>query len=146
MYKDKLKDLTLEQKIDLIMFDQVISLKGIPELDIPVFHTSDGPHGVRKLDYVESEDIIGGTVCFPTGSALGSTWNKDIAFETGKAIAKDCIKNGISTILGPGVNMKRTPRCGRNFEYFSEDPCLSGVLGAGYVNGCQSMGDRKSVV
>lgn len=140
MYKDKLKDLTLEQKIDLIMFDQVISLKGIPELDIPVFHTSDGPHGVRKLDYVESEDIIGGTVCFPTGSALGATWNRDIAFETGKAIAKDCIKNGISTILGPGVNMKRTPRCGRNFEYFSEDPCLSGVLGAGYVNGCQSMG------
>ena len=140
MYKQKLKDLTLEEKIELIMFDAVISLKGIPEKGIPVFHTSDGPHGVRKLDYVGTKDIEGGSVCFPTGSALGATWNKEIAYETGKAIAKDCIENGISTILGPGVNMKRTPRCGRNFEYMSEDPCLSGLLGAGYINGCQSMG------
>ncbi len=140
MFKDKLNQLTLEEKIELIMFDACISLKGIPQKGIPVFHTSDGPHGVRKLDYVGTDDIPGGSVCFPTGSALGSTWSKELAFETGKAIAKDCIENGISAILGPGVNMKRTPRCGRNFEYFSEDPCLSGVLGAGYINGVQSMG------
>lgn len=133
-----IRQLTLDEKLDLLMFDQVISTHGIEEKGIPVIDTSDGPHGIRKLDYITAETIDGGDVCFPTGSALGATWNKDIAYKTGEAIAENCIREGIKTILGPGVNMKRTPKCGRNFEYFSEDPCLSGTIAAGYINGVES--------
>ena len=81
----------------------------------------------------------------PTASAAGASWNVDAVYEAGETIAKDCIEEDVQMLLAPGVNMKRTPHCGRNFEYFSEDPYLSGMLGAAFINGVQSKGVGTSL-
>lgn len=105
------------------------------------FTACDGPHGLR---YVVSEDNgyqkDEPSYAYPTLSFLGNTWNKELAYRIGKAIGEDCRQHNVSMILGPGVNIKRTPLCGRNFEYFSEDPLLSGEMGRSYIEGVQSVG------
>lgn len=132
--------MTFEEKA-LMLTGTVFNTNAIERLGIPSIRMSDGPHGVRERD----SGIDGGCVCFPTASALGATWNRDLIYKVGKGIAEDCKKVGVEVILGPGVNMKRTPRCGRNFEYFSEDPILSGELGTAYVNGVQDNGVGTSL-
>ncbi|MBR7033842.1 MAG: glycoside hydrolase family 3 C-terminal domain-containing protein [Clostridia bacterium] len=104
---------------------------------------SDGPHGLRKQE--KDADFLGGmpskpAVCYPTASALACSFDKKLLREIGEALGDECLSEGISVLLGPGVNHKRSPRCGRNFEYFSEDPVLTGELAAAMVKGIQSRG------
>ena len=102
---------------------------------------TDGPHGLRKQ--ADKNNGINDSVkatCFPTASAVASSWNKSNAARIGEAIAKEAVKENVSVVLGPGVNIKRSPLCGRNFEYFSEDPMLAGELASAYVSSMQSLG------
>ena len=137
-----LRDMTVEEKAALVSGTDFMYTNPIPRLGIPSLCMSDGPHGLR----VQSEGGDNGVsksepaTAFPTAAATASSWNPDIPRRMGEAIAKECRHYGVHTLLGPGVNIKRNPLCGRNFEYFSEDPLLSGVMGAAEVEGVQSMG------
>ena len=133
------EEMSIEEKISFLTGDGVFRTKGSDKYKIPSLRVSDGPYGVR-VTASETVNTEGGTVCYPTGSALAASWNDQLAYEIGEAIAQDCRNEGINVILGPGINMKRTPHCGRNFEYFSEDPCLSGNLAANLINGVESKG------
>ncbi len=121
-----------------------LSTYGNEQAGIPAVNMSDGPYGIRRLlGHPTSPQIChmeGGDTCFPVPSALGCTWNTELVRRVGAAIADDCIKEDVQLLLAPGVNMKRTPVCGRNFEYYSEDPVLSGELGSAYIQGVQSRG------
>ncbi len=109
---------------------------------------TDGPHGLRKQlgssDHVGLNDSISAT-CFPTAPALAATWNRDLIFQVGKALGEECREEKVAVILGPGVNIKRSPLCGRNFEYFSEDPYLTGEIAKSHINGVQSQGIGTSL-
>jgi beta-glucosidase len=117
-------------------------------LNIPVLLVTDGPHGLRKhagdATGLGLSEIVP-TTCFPTASALAATWNRDLVFEVGQALAEECKEEGVSVILGPGANIKRSPLCGRNFEYFSEDPYLSGEIAKSHIQGVQSYGIGTSL-
>ena len=115
--------------------------RAIEELDIEPVAMVDGPSGVRS--YTDNSD--GGCVCFPSASAVGASWNREIAFEVGASLGRECRNKGYEMLLGPGLNMKRTPYCGRNFEYFSEDPILTGYMAAAFVNGLKSEGIGASL-
>ncbi|OPJ56180.1 beta-glucosidase [Clostridium oryzae] len=145
--------MTMQEKFILLTGKDNWSTVPMEQLGIPSIRVSDGPHGVRKVRDRSQEEkkllegvVTGVTwneetlkgVCFPTASAIAATWNKDLARETGKALGKECVNLDIDVLLGPGTNIKRTPLCGRNFEYFSEDPLLAGELAAEYINGVQS--------
>lgn len=135
-----MKKMTFEQKAQLLTGFQATT-KEFEELGIPKVSMVDGPHGVRKAN----PNTKGGCVCFPTASAIGASWDRELAFKTGEAIGKECRQEDYEMLLGPGVNMKRTPYCGRNFEYFSEDPVLSGNLAAEVINGLESQGIGSSL-
>jgi len=130
-----IKKMTFEQKAFMLTGNR-ITPSWYEEFGISRVRMVDGPNGVRA----PQDSIEGGCICFPCSSAIGASWSKDVAFRVGAAIAKDCNKLDIDVLLAPGVNMKRTPHCGRNFEYFSEDPVLSGEMGAEFVNGLKSEG------
>lgn len=143
-----LKELTTEEKAGLCSGADFWHTKAVERLNIPDIMVSDGPHGIRKQE--GSCDHMGvaksvEAVCFPTASALACTFDRDLIYEVGEALGDECQAEGISTLLGPGANMKRSPLCGRNFEYFSEDPYVAGELGASMVNGIQSKGIGTSV-
>lgn len=113
---------------------------------LPSLRMSDGPHGLRYVIGEEGEEqIAASSVCYPTLSALGNSFDESLVYRVGQAIAEDCIRHDVAMILGPGVNLKRTPLCGRNFEYFSEDGVLSGRLAAAYIEGVQSKGVGTSL-
>jgi beta-glucosidase len=108
---------------------------------------TDGPHGLRKKNPEGKgglEDSVP-TTCFPTAATTACSWDPELLYEMGVALGEECLQEKVSVILGPGVNMKRSPLCGRNFEYFSEDPLLAGELAAGWINGVQSMGVGTSI-
>ena len=133
----------INKKIELLSGKDEWNTQACEELGINSVRVSDGPHGLRKLK--NSTDLTNkkGTVistCFSTSSSLANTFSKELAFRVGEGIAKECINNDVDVILGPGLNIKRSPLCGRNFEYFSEDPLVSGKMAASYVNGVQSLG------
>ncbi len=146
MYSEKVEkliaELTLEEKCLLLTGGGALNTAQIERLNIPKIEMSDGPHGVRRLIGHPTDPqecaIEGGDTCFPTASALGSSWNVELVEKIGKAIAKDCQQEGIDMLLAPATNMKRTPICGRNFEYFSEDPVLAGELAGAFIRGVQS--------
>lgn len=146
-----MKQLTLEEKTLLLTGGGALKTAENKRLGIPKFEMSDGPHGIRRLlnhpisIYSQECNIKGGDVCFPTASAMGNTWDRELIYEIGQAIAAECREEGVQMLLAPGVNMKRTPLCGRNFEYFSEDPVLSGELGAAFIQGVQSEGVATSL-
>jgi len=136
--------MTLEEKVSFVTGNDFWTTKAIDRLGIPSIFMTDGPHGLRKA----TDGMIGGTVpatCFPTASAIASSWNKDLLYEVGHAIGREAQANDVHVVLGPGVNMKRSPLGGRNFEYFSEDPYLSGTLAASYIEGVQSTGVGTSL-
>jgi beta-glucosidase len=118
----------------------------IERLGVPEMTVSDGPHGVRRVEDLSDlmRDSLPAT-CFPTASCLASTWDVELIHAVGQAIAEECIALKVDVVLGPGVNMKRTPLCGRNFEYFSEDPYLAGEMAASFINGVQSKGVGTSL-
>ena len=106
---------------------------------------SDGPHGLRKEVLQAGADHAGfnptlPATCFPTASALASSFDTQLVWAVGKAIAEECRRASVNVLLGPGVNMKRSPLCGRNFEYYSEDPYLAGTLASSFVKGVQQQG------
>lgn len=134
--------MTLEDKAKFVSGRDVWSTQAFEKYDIPAMYVADGPHGLRKVRKTTSNQL-GNTVpatCFPTASALGSTWNVELIEEISAAIGKECQANNIQILLGPGLNIKRTPLNGRNFEYYSEDPYLSGKIAAAFVRGVQSQG------
>ena len=146
--KTILSKLTLEEKASLCSGLDNWHTKPVERLNIPSIMVADGPHGLRK----EQPSASGQTLipsypatCFPTASALACSWDRDLIFEIGNALAEECLQAGISIILGPGVNMKRSPLCGRNFEYFSEDPYLCGEIAVQYIRGVQAKGVGTSL-
>lgn len=143
---DKLIDeLTLEGKALLCSGSGWMSTESIDRLEIPSIKLSDGPHGIRLDERAETETENEPTTCFPTASAIASSWNVELTREMGRAIGRECQNLGINVLLAPSVNIKRTPLGGRNFEYYSEDPHLTGEMGAAFVDGVQSQGVGTSV-
>ena len=142
-----LSQMTVEEKAALVSGTDFMFTNPIPRLDIPSLCTSDGPHGLRKQIETGDNGVSQSepSTAFPTAVCTASGWNPDNLYRMGEAIAEECRYYGVHTLLGPGVNIKRNPLCGRNFEYFSEDPYLAGVLGAAMVKGVQSKGVGVSV-
>ena len=143
-----LSELTLEEKASLTSGSSFWYTAPVERLGIPRIMVSDGPHGLRAQPGEGDHVGLGGSLaatCFPTASAVASTWNPDLLRRIGEALALEARACNLSVILGPGINMKRSPLCGRNFEYFSEDPFLTGELGVGIVEGIQSGGVGTSV-
>lgn len=146
--KEIIKQMTIEEKASLCSGLNFWNTKPIERLNIPSIMMTDGPHGLRKQ--AESADHLGlnGSIestCFPTASALACSWNKDLVKELGVALGEECQAEDVSIILGPGVNIKRSPLCGRNFEYYSEDPYLSSQLAKNQIQGTQSQGVGTSI-
>ena len=138
-----LKELTLEEKCALLSGAETFKTRGMPEHGIPQIWLSDGPHGLRKQagesDHLGLNPSVPAT-CFPTASAIANSWDAALGEEIGAALGEEAAAQEVSVALGPGLNMKRNPLCGRSFEYFSEDPYLAGKLAAGYIRGIQSKG------
>ncbi len=144
MYESKeiLKKLTLEQKARLCSGEDGWHTHGIEELSIPSMLMTDGPHGLRRQNNATStvlQQSIPAT-CFPTASATACSFDRNLLKELGRALGEEAKEQGIDVVLGPGINIKRSPLCGRNFEYFSEDPYLSGELASHMVDGLQTSG------
>lgn len=152
MTRDKIKQLisemTLEEKAGLCSGEDVWHLKSVARLGIRGKMVSDGPHGLRT-QRAESDHLgINGSikaVCFPAACASAASFDRELLFRLGDTLGKECIAEGVSVLLGPAINIKRTPLCGRNFEYFSEDPYLAGELAKEYVKGVQQNGVGVSV-
>ncbi len=139
--KKLVAEMTLEEKASLCGGDDFWHTKAVERLGIPRFMMSDGPHGLRKQD--EEADHLGvndsiKAVCFPAACATASSFDTEMIGKMGEAIGDECQAEDLSIVLGPAVNIKRSPLCGRNFEYFSEDPYLAGKMAASYINGVQS--------
>jgi beta-glucosidase len=133
--------MTLEEKAAFCSGRGFWHLESVPRLGIPRVMVTDGPHGLRKQD--RSADHVGlhasvPATCFPTASALASSWDVDLLEQVGVAIGREAAAQRVTVVLGPGINIKRHPCCGRNFEYYSEDPLLSGELAAAFIQGVQS--------
>ena len=142
-HTDIISKLTLEQKCALLSGDTVFTTRGYKNAGVPSITLSDGPNGVRKqagaADHLGLNPSVPAT-CFPTASAVANSWDAALGEEIGAALGEEAAAQEVSVVLGPGLNMKRNPLCGRSFEYFSEDPYLAGKLAAGYIRGIQSKG------
>lgn len=160
--EDLLTQMTMEEKLHLLKGSGLGSAMGrgepgegipgavgtivpTPRLGIPTVYLSDGPAGLRIEPFREGEERSYYCTAFPIGTALASTWNRELVGLVGKAMGKEAMEYGIDVILGPGANIHRHPFCGRNFEYYSEDPFLTGFIGAAMVNGIESNGVGTSV-
>lgn len=140
--------MSLAEKTTTLSGDSFWFLSGNERLDIPRVMVTDGPHGLRKqargADHVGAHRSVPAT-CFPTACALASSWNPELLERIGAALGRECVSEQVTVLLGPGMNLKRHPLCGRNFEYFSEDPLLSGTLAAAMVQGVQAQGVGTSI-
>ncbi|NWK69351.1 glycoside hydrolase family 3 C-terminal domain-containing protein [Bacillus paramycoides] len=146
--KKIISQMTLEEKASLCSGLDFWNTKGIERLNIPSIMVTDGPHGLRKQ--AEGADHLGiynsiPSTCFPSAVGLASTWNKELINQVGVALGEECQAENVGVLLGPGANIKRSPLCGRNFEYFSEDPYLSSQIAANHVKGVQSQGIGTSL-
>ncbi|KRB36678.1 glycoside hydrolase family 3 C-terminal domain-containing protein [Microbacterium sp. Root180] len=141
-------DFTLEEKASLTSGASFWYTKPVERLGIPSIMVTDGPHGLRKQreggDHLGIGDSVPAT-CFPPAVGLGSSWDVDLVHRVGEALGVETSIENVAVLLGPGINIKRSPLCGRNFEYLSEDPIVSGVLGAAIVRGIQSQGVGSSL-
>ncbi|HMQ38330.1 MAG TPA: glycoside hydrolase family 3 C-terminal domain-containing protein [Micropruina sp.] len=141
-------ELTLEEKASLTSGADFWTTKAVERAGVPAMMLTDGPHGLRKQagasDHLGLNESVPAT-CFPPAVALGSSWDAELAERVGEALGVESVIEDVAVILGPGINIKRSPLCGRNFEYFSEDPIVSGVMGAGLVRGIQSKGAGSSL-
>ena len=130
---DLLHRMTLEEKLDYIGGYKGFYIRGIERLGVPEIKLTDGPVGTHK---------DGKSTAYPAGVLTASTWNRELVYELGKQLGRDSKARGVHILLGPGVNIVRSPLCGRNFEYFTEDPYLNSQVAIGYVKGLQ---DQKVV-
>lgn len=141
--QEQIKKLTLEQKAVMLQGKTVWTTYSFAHANIPEIFLSDGPHGLRKqagsADHLGLNASIPAT-CFPTAAGMANTWDLPLAEELGRALGEEAAANDVHVLLGPGLNIKRSPLCGRNFEYFSEDPYLAGKMAAAYVRGIQANG------
>jgi beta-glucosidase len=141
-------DMTLKEKARLASGKNFWHLEGSERHDLPEVMVTDGPHGLRKqnraADHVGLNKSVPAT-CFPTACALACSWDVDLLTTIGEAIGEECVAETVTVLLGPGVNIKRHPYCGRNFEYFSEDPYLTGKLAAALIRGVQNLGVGTSI-
>lgn len=142
-HKEIIEKLSLEEKAALMSGRDFWSTTEYKEYGIPSIFLADGPHGVRKQaaasDHLGLNPSIPAT-CFPTTATMANTWNEDLGEKLGECLGEEAAAQGVNVLLGPGMNIKRNPLCGRNFEYFSEDPYLAGKMAAAYVRGIQSKG------
>ena len=142
-YKHLITQMTLEEKASLMSGANFWNTKAIPRLGIPSMMLTDGPHGLRKQGGSADRLGLGNSIpatCFPTAATLANSWDVNLLEEVGVCLGKESVAEDVSVILGPGLNIKRNPLSGRNFEYFSEDPFLSGKLASAMVKGIQSQG------
>ncbi|HOV40307.1 MAG TPA: glycoside hydrolase family 3 C-terminal domain-containing protein [Oscillospiraceae bacterium] len=142
-FKNIISKMTLEEKCSLLSGEGNFTTKAVKRLGIPSMFLSDGPHGIRKQE--GAADHLGlnasrPATCFPTAATVANSWDEGLAEEIGKMLGEEAAAQGVSVLLGPALNMKRSPLCGRNFEYFSEDPYLAGKIAAAYIRGIQSKG------
>ena len=142
-HEELLLKLTLEEKAALLSGKTVWQTRDIPRFKIPSVFLSDGPHGIRRQ--AGSGDHLGlnaslKATCFPAAAAIANSWDPELGEEIGKALGEEAAAQNVNIVLGPGLNMKRSPLCGRNFEYFAEDPYLAGKMAAAYIRGIQSQG------
>ena len=142
-YKELIKKMTLEEKASLMSGKDFWQTQDIERLGINNMFLADGPHGIRKQ--TAAADHLGlnpsePATCFPTAATVSNSWNEELAEKIGEYLGREAVAQRVNVLLGPGINMKRNPLCGRNFEYFSEDPYLAGKLAAGYIRGIQSHG------
>lgn len=146
--RQMISQMTLEEKASLCSGLDFWTTRGVERLGIPSIMVTDGPHGLRKqqqsADHLGIYDSVPAT-CFPSAAGLASTWNKELIHEVGVALGEECQAEDVAVLLGPGANIKRSPLCGRNFEYFSEDPYLSSEMAASHINGVQSQGVGTSL-
>ncbi len=146
-YKEIIKQMTLEEKASLCSGSDMWHTQSVDRVGIPAIMVTDGPHGLRKQG-TEHEAQIHKSVlstCFPTASCCASTWNTHLIERMGRAIGEEAKQERVSVVLGPGANIKRSSICGRNFEYYSEDPLLSGKLAGSFIKGVQSQGVGTSL-
>ena len=141
--KELISKLTLEEKAALLQGWSTWESREVKHLGIPAMFMSDGPHGLRKQagagDHLGLNASVPAT-CFPTAATMANSWDLELGEELGRALGEEAAANDVHVVLGPGLNIKRSPLCGRNFEYFSEDPYLAGKMAAAYVKGIQSKG------
>ena len=141
--KDILQNLTIREKAALLQGWSTWTTRDLSKKGIPAIFLSDGPHGLRKQagagDHLGLNASVPAT-CFPTAATMANTWDPNLGEELGAALGEEAAANDVHVLLGPGLNIKRSPLCGRNFEYFSEDPYLAGKMAAAYVRGIQSKG------
>ncbi len=150
IYADLIKQMTLEEKASFCSGLDYWHTVGVEKLGIPVVMWTDGPHGIRKRSEKKDKDqktSLKGVpaICYPTACTTACSWDPDLIYEMGVLLGEECLAEQVSVLLGPGTNIKRSPLCGRNFEYFSEDPYLAGEITAAFVNGVQSKGVGTSM-
>ncbi len=141
--KNLIKEMTLEEKASLCSGENSWLTKAVERLDVPSIWLSDGPHGLRKQEgLTDNLGIFNSNpaVSFPSLSTAGASFDRELIKSVGQSLGEQCSAENVSVLLGPGINIKRSPLCGRNFEYFSEDPYLAGELGSSYVEGVQNSG------
>ena len=151
-HEELIKKMTLEEKASMCDGLDYWHSQPVERLGIKSVALNDGPHGIRKKGDPEDfdkrdKDLLKGVpaICFPTASATACSWDTDLIYAMGEALGDECRKEKVSVLLGPGTNIKRSPLCGRNFEYFSEDPLLAGEMAAAFINGVQSKGIGTSL-
>ncbi len=147
-HADIIAQMTLEEKASMCDGLDYWHSQPVERVGIKSISLNDGPHGIRKKgDPKENTDVLKGlpAICFPTASATACSWDTDLIYKMGEALGDECRKEQVSVLLGPGTNIKRSPLCGRNFEYFSEDGLLAGEMSAAFVNGVQSKGIGTSL-
>lgn len=146
--KQMISQMTLDEKAGLCSGLDFWHTKGVERLGIPSVMMTDGPHGLRKqrasADNLGFFDSVPAT-CFPSAAGLATSWDRDLIEQVGIALGEECQAENIAVLLGPGANIKRSPLCGRNFEYFSEDPYLSSEMAAHHIKGVQSQGVGTSL-
>lgn len=142
-HEDIIEKMTLEEKAAFLSGKGEWNTRDIPRLNIPSVYCADGPHGIRKQagagDHLGLNESLPAT-CFPTAATIANSWDEELGKEIGKALGEEASVLDVQVLLGPGLNIKRSPFCGRNFEYFSEDPYLAGKMAASYIRGVQSQG------
>lgn len=142
-YQDIISSMTIEEKAAFLSGKGEWETRNFDKLGIPSIFCSDGPHGIRKQagagDHLGLNESLPAT-CFPTAATIANSWNEELGETLGETLGEEAMAEGVNVLLGPGLNIKRSPLCGRNFEYFSEDPYLAGKMAASYVRGIQSKG------
>lgn len=147
-HADIIAQMTLEEKASMCDGLDYWHSQPVERVGIKSISLNDGPHGIRKKgDPEQNKDVLKGlpAICFPTASATACSWDTDLLYKMGEALGDECRKEQVSVLLGPGTNIKRSPLCGRNFEYFSEDGLLAGEMAAAFINGVQSKGIGTSL-